>query len=46
METKESSAWNTSMKWAEMRGEQKAAFIFKNILNLAAFGFLFPHLWD
>jgi hypothetical protein len=29
-----------------MRRGQKFVFICKNLLNLAAFGFLFPNLWD
>jgi hypothetical protein len=46
METTKTSIWNTHMKWDEMRFLQKIVFIGKNILNFAAFGFLFPNLMD
>ena len=46
MATRKTSIWNTHMKWREMRLLQKGVFLCKNVLNLAAFGFLFPNLWD
>ena len=46
MATEKTSIWNTRMKWGEMRLLQKGVFLCKNVLNLAAFGFLFPTLWE
>ena len=46
MATAKTSFWNTHMKWHEMRFLQKGSFVLKNILNLCAFGFLFPNLMD
>jgi hypothetical protein len=34
------------MKWGEICLLQKSVYVVKNILNLAALGFLFPNLMD
>ena len=46
MTTEKTSFWNTSMTWGQMRFVQKTSYVCKNILNLCAFGFLFPNLAD
>ena len=42
--TNATSAWNTDMKWAEMKVLQKLSFLGKLVITLCTFGFAFPNL--
>jgi len=42
--TNANSPWNTDMKWPQMKGLQKLAFLCKLVITLCTFGFAFPNL--
>ena len=46
MSAEKSHYWDTSMKWREMTGAQKASQVLKTLIAACTFGFVFPTVWD